>query len=126
MIPKTPFKRVAGLGSARKGTEHFYRQRLTALALIFLISFFIYTVMRFANADHAALIDWLAHPVVTTLMVLLVVVVTLHAQLGIRVIIEDYIHHENLKIMSLIGSTFALIILALMGVIALLSICFGS
>ncbi|HHK74276.1 MAG TPA: succinate dehydrogenase, hydrophobic membrane anchor protein [Rhizobiales bacterium] len=101
---RTPLKQARGLGSARGGAEHFWRQRITALANVPLTLFFLYTLVRLAGADHAAVVAYFKFPISALLILLFVISSAWHMMLGLQVIIEDYIHHEGLKIAALVGN----------------------
>ena len=119
---RSPLGRVRGLGSARSGTTHWWRQRLTALALIPLIIWFVIGLVSHVGADHAAVVAWIAAPLNAALLVLLLTAGFWHVQLGGRVIIEDYIHGEGLKIFSVVALNFAFIGVGLACVLAVLKL----
>src|SRR3546814_16387290 len=98
MSTRTPIGRIRGLGSAKAGTQHWWVQRVTAVALIPLTLWFVVALITLAGADHAAATAWLASPVTAVLMMLLVVATFHHMQLGLQVIIEDYVHREGWKL----------------------------
>jgi len=87
--------RVRGMGSAKEGVHHWWMQRLTAIALIPLIMWFVASVAGLAGAGHAETVAWLSQPLVAIAVILLVVATLYHAALGIQVVVEDYIHHEG-------------------------------
>jgi len=119
---RSPLGRVRGLGSARSGTNHWWRQRLTALALAPLITWFVIGLVSHVGADHAAVVAWIAAPLNATLLVLLLTAGFWHVQLGGRVIIEDYIHGEGPKIFSVVALNFATIAVGLACVLAVLKL----
>lgn len=125
MSRQTALGRVRGLGSAKDGSAHWWAQRLTAIALVPLVMWFVVSVVLLTASPHQAAIAWLGHPVVATLMVLLIVAAFHHAQLGLQIVIEDYVHTEWLKIGSIVLVKFAAIVLGLGAVIAALKICFA-
>lgn len=111
--------RVRGLGAAKEGVAHWWAQRVTALALVPLTLWFASSVVSLVGADHAAVVDWIGSPVPAVLLVLLIVATFHHAQLGLQVVIEDYVHAEGMKV--------ALILLvkgaaALLGVVSLFAV----
>ncbi len=122
---RTPLARVRGLGSAKSGTAHWWAQRLTALALIPLSIWFVASVVALAGAGHADVAAWLGSPVPAGLMILLIVATFHHAQLGLQVVIEDYVHHEGLKVASIVAVKGAAIVLGLISVLSVLSLLFG-
>ncbi|KZL28786.1 Succinate dehydrogenase/Fumarate reductase transmembrane subunit [Pseudovibrio sp. Ad37] len=123
---RTPLGKVRGLGSAKDGTSHFWRQRLTAVANVFLISFFVILVIALQGADYASFIKALQNPIISTLLLLVILVGCLHMKLGMQVIIEDYFHSEGLKLLLLMGNIFFASFIALASVVAVLKISFGG
>jgi succinate dehydrogenase / fumarate reductase membrane anchor subunit len=91
---RTPLSRVKGLGSAKKGTEHFWLQRVTAIANIPLTFFLVIAIVTHLNADYATMRAFLAQPVVSIVMLLLIGSTVWHMRLGMQVVIEDYVHGE--------------------------------
>jgi succinate dehydrogenase / fumarate reductase membrane anchor subunit len=110
--------RVRGLGSARAGVAHWWAQRLTALALIPLTVWFVASVLSLIGAPHAAVVDWVASPVPALLLILLTVATFHHAQLGLQVVIEDYVHGEAAKLTLLLLVKAVAIVLSLAMVFA--------
>ena len=105
-VMKTPLKRVRGLGSAKEGAEHFWQQRMSALANIPLTLFFVASVAVLHGEDYATVVEYFSSPIVTILMLLMVFSVAVHMRLGMQVIIEDYIHNEGTKVLALMANTF--------------------
>ncbi|MEM9684315.1 MAG: succinate dehydrogenase, hydrophobic membrane anchor protein [Pseudomonadota bacterium] len=124
MAMRTPLSRVRGLGSAKDGTHHWWMQRLSAVALVPLTVWFVISMISFAGADHAAVSAWLAQPLSAVLMLLLVVATFYHLQLGVQVVIEDYIHGEAAKIACLVALKLLSIALGVAGVFAVLKVAF--
>lgn len=124
MTMRTPISRVRGLGSAKEGTHHWWMQRLTAIALIPLGIWFVISMICLAGADHSAASAWLANPLTAVLMLLLVVATFHHLQLGLQVVIEDYIHGEAAKMVCLIGLKLASFALGVAAVFAVLKVAF--
>lgn len=119
---RTPLGKVRGLGAARHGTGHFIAQRISAVALIPLVLWFVWAVAAHAGADYSAAIRFLSHPVNAGLMLLLVLAGIYHFMLGLQVVIEDYVHTEGLKILSLLANKFVAAALAVAAVIAILKL----
>ncbi|MBL9012081.1 MAG: succinate dehydrogenase, hydrophobic membrane anchor protein [Alphaproteobacteria bacterium] len=119
---RTPLGKVRGLGAAKRGTEHFIAQRLTALALIPLALWFVWAVAAHAGADYAAATAFLSHPVNAGLMLLFVLAGVWHFTLGLQTVIEDYVHADGLKIAALVLVKFAGAALAVALVIAVLKL----
>jgi succinate dehydrogenase / fumarate reductase, membrane anchor subunit len=126
MAHRTPLARVRGLGSAHTGAEHFWRQRLTAVANIFLLSFLIWLLVTLAGADYATVKATLAKPQIAIPLLLLVVSGLVHMRLGMQVIIEDYVHSEGRKVVALMLSSFFAIAVGLVCVFAVLKLSFGA
>jgi succinate dehydrogenase / fumarate reductase membrane anchor subunit len=126
MSLRSPLGRVRGLGSAKSGTEHFWAQRVTAVALIPLTLWFVYSVTTLTGADYAAAAAWLRAPWNAVLMLLLIVATFHHMQLGLQVVIEDYVHGEGTKIASLMLMKGASLLLAVAAAFAVLKVAFGG
>jgi succinate dehydrogenase / fumarate reductase membrane anchor subunit len=101
-------------------------QRLTALALIPLTLWFVASVAGMAGMDHVAAVAWIASPPVAIALVLLIGATFYHAQLGVQVVVEDYIHNEGVKLAVLVLVKFASIVLAVAAIFAVLKIAFGG
>jgi len=123
---ETPLKRVRGLGSARSGTDHFWRQRITAVALVPLTLAFLIIVLRTQGHDHASTVAALSHPLPAILMLLFIGAGIMHMRIGMQVIIEDYVHEEGPKIALLMLNTFFAIALGLACAFAILKMSFGG
>lgn len=123
---RTPIGRVRGLGSAKEGTAHWWAQRVTAIALIPLILWFVVSVISMIGADQTAVRAWIGNPITSVLLVVLIGAVFHHGQLGLQVVIEDYVHREGLKIALILLVKALALILALLGIFAVLKIAFGG
>jgi succinate dehydrogenase / fumarate reductase membrane anchor subunit len=120
----TPLARVRGLGSARSGTTHFWRQRLTAVANVPLTVAFILIVVGLLGRNHAAVVQILGSPLIAVIMLLFILSVTMHMRIGMQVIIEDYVHDEGHKLVLLMANTFFAIAVALASAFAILTLSF--
>lgn len=125
MSMRTPLGKVRGLGSAKSGSEHFWLQRMTAIANIPLVLFFLVTLIANAGGDHASVSAYLGSPVVAIVMILLILSGVFHMRLGMQVIIEDYVHGEGAKVLSLMANTFFCIAVALACIFAVLKLSLG-
>ena len=113
------------LGAAKEGVHHWWMQRVSALALVPLTLWFVIALVAHVGVDYAAARAWLGSPVTFGLMALLIGATFYHAQLGLQVVIEDYIHHEGGKIALILLTKLASLALALSAIVALLTIAFG-
>jgi len=123
---RSPLGRALGLGSAKEGVEHWWLQRVTAVALILLALWFVAALVAHLGADHAAAVAWLRSPLTAVAMILLVVATFVHMALGVQVVIEDYVHHEVTKVASLILLRLACWALGAAALFAVLRVAFGS
>ena len=123
---RSPLGRAVGLGSAKEGVEHWWLQRVTAVALVPLTLWFVVAVVRLSSADIDAVRDWVGRPLPAILLVLLLIATFWHASLGLQVVIEDYVHTDLAKLGLLIVIRLACFALAVAGVIAVLGIAFGT
>ncbi len=100
---RSPLGRARGLGSAKAGAAHWWAQRLTAAALVPLTLWFICSVIRLIGADQHAVVVWLSAPLPLVLMLALIAATFHHLQLGLQVVIEDYVHDHAAKLASVLG-----------------------
>ncbi len=126
MTFRTPLARARGLGSAKSGTHHWWMQRLTAVVLVPLSLWFVASLLTVVTADHATVVAWLRSPVVAILACAFIVAVFYHGQLGIRVVLEDYVHSEAWKLAAIVVTMFLSLLLAIASLFAVLSIAFGN
>lgn len=126
MSLRTPLSRARGLGSAKEGANHFWQQRVTAVANLFLTVFLLYAVFSLLGADHAEVKAFFASPITAVLMILLAISAAYHMKLGMQVVIEDYIHKESTKVLLLLGNTFFAIFIALICVVSVIRISLGA
>lgn len=117
---RSDLARVRGLGSAKEGVGHWWAQRVTALALVPLAIWFVASIVSLTGASHAAVVDWIASPLPALLLVLLIVATFYHGQLGLQVVIEDYVHAEGLKVALILLVKGVAVLLALAAVFAVL------
>ena len=122
---RTPLARVRGLGSAKKGTHHFFMQRVTALANIPLTLFLVGALVVHAGADYTTMTAFLGNPLVGVVMLLLIVSATYHMKLGLQVVIEDYIHGEATKLLAVIANQFFALTMAVACALAVLKLVIG-
>lgn len=122
---RTALGKVRGLGSAKTGVHHWWMQRLTAIALLPLVVWFVASMVSLVGADHRTVIEWIANPLTTALLVALLFALFYHMRLGLQVVIEDYLQGSRRMVM-LVFVNFVSILLGLMAVISVLKIAFGS
>jgi succinate dehydrogenase / fumarate reductase membrane anchor subunit len=123
---RSPIARVRGLGAARAGVGHWSRQRLTAIANLLLVLWFVFSAIGLAGAGYAEVRIWLASPVAASLMILLVVSICYHARLGLQVVVEDYVHHEPARLAMLIAIPLVMTALAVTCIVAVLKVSLGT
>ena len=121
---QSPLGRVMGLGSAQEGVSHWWAQRLTAIALIPLLLWFVIEIISLTGAPRAAVVAWLHGPFAAIVTVLLLIAAFYHMALGVQVVIGDYIHSEWSKITLLVLNKFVAFALAAAGIFAVLRIAF--
>lgn len=126
MSLRSPLSQARGLGSAKDGVGHWWAQRLTAIALIPLTLWFVYSLAKFPLSDYATMVLWLHSPLVAVALVLFFAAMTYHAALGVQVVIEDYVGNEGVKLLSIVAAKFALYALGAASIFAVLKIAFTS
>lgn len=122
---RTPLKNALGLGSARQGSHHFISQRVTAVALVLLGAWFVWTVLSLLHLDYAGAHALVAQPCNAVLLLAFVVAVFWHAQLGLQVVIEDYVHARGSQLALQIAVKFLCFLGAAASVLAILKIALG-
>lgn len=122
---RSPLGTVTGLGSAKGGVHHWWLQRLTSIALVPLTIWFAVSLASLPSLDHVTVIAWMAQSWTALLLILLVLVGTWHSQLGVRVVVEDYVH-GGMGTLTLVILTFVHAVVAVAGVFAILKVAFGG
>ena len=123
---RTHLSRARGLGSAKEGVHHFWAQRITAVALIPLVVWFAISLIMLSGADYAVVRAWIASPVAMVLLVLTIVIGLHHGQLGMQVVVEDYVHNEGMKLALIVLMRFIAVFFGLAAIVAILRIGFGG
>jgi succinate dehydrogenase / fumarate reductase membrane anchor subunit len=126
MSLRSPLGRVLGLGSARDGTSHWWGQRMSAIALVLLGSWFVISLAMMPGFEHSHAAAFIGQPLNAVLLMLLSVAMAYHSWLGVQVVVEDYVHSHGLKLAALVISRFAHIFLAVVALFAILRLGIGS
>ena len=126
MSLRTPLGRVLGMGSAQQGVQHWWSQRLTALALVPLSVWFVVSLLSLPSLDPATVRAWMGGSWTALLLILLVLTAAWHSQLGVRVIIEDYVHDAGARTLVLVSVLAAHLLVAAAGVLAVLRVACGA
>jgi succinate dehydrogenase / fumarate reductase, membrane anchor subunit len=118
--------RVRGYGSAKEGVAHWWSQRLTSVALIVLGCWFVVSLLSLPGFDYATLVRWMRSGWTALPMILFLVIAAWHSELGVRVIIEDYVHEVGARTLALALCTFIHALIGVASVLAVLRIAFGA
>jgi succinate dehydrogenase / fumarate reductase membrane anchor subunit len=117
---------VPGAGTAEGGTQHWWAQRVTAVALLILGGWFLFSIMQLDSFAHSALLTWAGRPFNSVTLLLLSLTLAWHSALGVQVVIEDYVHGSSISVMSLLLNRFAHVFLAIAAVVAIVRIALGE
>ena len=123
---RTPLARVRGLGSAKDGVGHWWAQRLTAIALIPLVVWFAISLVMLSGADYTVVRAWIGSPLVMMLLILTIGIGLHHGQLGLQVVIEDYVGNDGWKLALIVIVKFIAVLFGLGAIVAILRIGFGG
>jgi succinate dehydrogenase / fumarate reductase membrane anchor subunit len=122
----TPLRRVLGLGSTHSGTEHYWRQRVTALANIVLLGFLLILVVSLAGRPETEILATLGSPLIAIVLLAGLLSALYHMHLGMQVIIEDYVHGETSRLVLLLVNIFFPLAIGLVCVLAVLRLSLGA
>jgi succinate dehydrogenase / fumarate reductase, membrane anchor subunit len=125
MSLRSPLGKVLGRGSAKEGVHHWWLQRLTSIALVPLTIWFVVSLLSLSSFEHVTVITWMAQSWTALLLVLFILVATWHSLLGVRVVVEDYVHGGS-KTLTLVVITFIHAVVAAAGIFAVLKVAFGG
>jgi succinate dehydrogenase / fumarate reductase, membrane anchor subunit len=126
MSLRTPIGRVLGLGAAKEGAAHWWAQRVSSVALALLGLWLVGALVALGDYSHASVISFVARPLNAVLLALLVGTAVYHSQLGVQVVVEDYVSHGGTKIVTMLLLNFLHVALAALGIFAILRIAFGA
>ncbi len=126
MSLRAPLGRVLGLGTAKDGTDHWWGQRVSGVALVLLGLWFVASLLALPSLQHYDVVDFIGRPINTVLLALLSLTIAYHSYLGVQVVIEDYVHSHGLKITSLVLSRFVHVFVAFISIYAILRIGLGA
>ncbi len=126
MSLRSPMSKVLGLGAAKEGAGHWWSQRVSAVGLVLLAPWFLFSLISLGDLGYANVTSWIAAPFNTVLLSLLVLTVTYHAQLGLQVVVEDYVPHKGTRMLVMLVINFALLLLGVLGVLSVLRIAFAT
>ncbi len=119
---QTQLGRAKGLGAARSGVHHWWAERVTSVALIPLTLWFVFSVLAMAGHPQAAIAHWVGHPLVAALLIALILASFHHAQLGLQMVLEDYIHDEGQRLIWVLVVKGVVYLLGLMALLAVLKL----
>ena len=122
---RTPLSRVRSLGPSHSGTSDFWRQRLTAVAMVLLMVPVIVVVMMLLGRNQAGAAQILGSPVIAIILLLFIIASCWHMKIGMQVVIEDYVHHEAVKLAAIMANNFFAIAVALASIYAILKLSSG-
>ena len=118
----TPLARARGLGSAKSGLHHWWHQRVSAVAMVGLVSWMVILLFSLVDADYQTALNMLAHPVNATVVVLFVAVGLWHASLGLQVVLEDYVANEGVRLIAILAVKMAASVTAILAILSVLKV----
>ena len=118
----TPLARARGLGSAKSGLHHWWHQRVSAVAMVGLVSWMVVLLFSLVDADYQTALNMLEHPVNATVVVLFVAVGLWHASLGLQVVLEDYVANEGVRLIAILAVKMAASVTAILAILSVLKV----
>ena len=118
----TPLARARGLGSAKSGLHHWWHQRVSAVAMVGLVSWMVVLLFSLVDADYLTALNMLTHPVNATVVVLFVAVGLWHASLGLQVVLEDYVANEGVRLIAILAVKMAASVTAILAILSVLKV----
>ena len=118
----TPLARARGLGSAKSGLHHWWHQRVSAVAMVGLVSWMVVLLFSLVEADYQTALNMLAHPVNATVVVLFVAVGLWHASLGLQVVLEDYVANEGARLIAILAVKMTASVTAILAILSVLRV----
>ena len=123
---RSPLGRARGYGSAKEGVQTYLAERISAVALVPLALWFVFSVAQLPLLSYPAVRHWVAAPSVALMLVMFLAVLFYHSSLGVKVVVEDYVAGEGKKLVVLLFVKFAHAVLAAAGIFAVLKIALGA
>lgn len=126
MSLRSPLSKVLGLGAAKQGAHHWWVQRVNSVALLLLAPWFLLSLISLGDISYASLVFWVASPMHSILLALFVATTAYHTQLGLQVVVEDYVNHKGTRTVLLMLINFALLLLAVIAVWSILRMALNA
>ena len=126
MALQSPLSKAIGLGSAKHGFSHWWLQRVSAVALIPLSLWFVFSIISLISADHATVVAWMSSIFNASLLIIFVCALLYPAQSGLQVVIEDYIHNKLINLILMYAMKFSAVVLGAIAIISVLKVAFGA
>ena len=126
MSLRSPLGKVLGMGAAKEGASHWWSQRVSAVGLALLAPWFLLSLIAVGDLSHANVVAWIAAPVHTVLLSLFIATLCYHAQLGLQVVVEDYVEQKGTRLLAMLVINFGLLLLGALGVFSVLRIALAG
>ena len=126
MSLRSPLGKAVGMGAAKEGAGHWWSQRVSSVGLLLLAPWFLISLLVLGDLAYVHLVSWMAKPLNAVLLCLLVVTLAYHAQLGLQVVVEDYVPSKGTRMMIMLLINFGLLMVGVLGVFSVLRIAFTA